>query len=400
MIRLDSKIEQSTALRAALCLHARCRRSTMAGVESSIISLLSSLTDSLTSSTSSFPADFEALLPPEDGISLLDTKNELLLSYIQNLVFLIILKLKSNNGKTVDDDAEVRNATVKKLAELRVYTERGVRPLEGRLKYQTDKVLRAADESSRSLPRLSNGANGKIKNTAATDSNDEVSDSDADDTVRAAVPDELSYRPNPAALIRKPDATKDKTVSSPRKDATYKPPRITPTAMPRMGSSIREERDSRRQRKSHLLDEYVSNEMSSAPLAEPSIGSNSTILNRGRGSLSARQREKQQERTDYEERNLARLPGESKAEKRKAKARGEGVRRNEYGGEDWTGLGEVGDRVARSVGRSRDGARSVLERRQKRPRNDMDGSGLGIGDNFEKRRRVLESRNDKQRRRC
>ena len=371
----------------------------MAGVEISVSPLLSSLTDSLTSATSSFPAEFEVLLPPEDGISLLDTKNELLLSYIQNLVFLIILKLRNNNRETVDDDGEFRNAAIKKLAELRVYIERGVRPLEGRLKYQIDKVLRAADDSSMQLPKLSNGANGEVKNVVGVESNDEESDSEADGIMMRAVPDELSYRPNPAALIRKPDATKDKTVSLSRKDATYKPPRITPTTMPQMGSSVREERDARKQRKSHLLDEYVSNELSSAPLAEPSIGSNSTILSRGRGSLSARQRVKQQERTDYEERNLARFPGESKAEKRKAKARGEGVRRNEYGGEDWTGLGEVGDRVAKSVGRSRDAARSVLERRQKRPRNDMEGSGPGIGDNFEKRRRVLEGRAEKKQRR-
>jgi U3 small nucleolar ribonucleoprotein protein LCP5 len=159
----------------------------------------------------------------------------------------------------------------------------------------------------------------------------------------------------------------------------------------------------RRQARSHLLDEYVSSELLSAPLAEPSVGSNRTILHGGRASLSARQREKERERTDYEERNFARLPGESKAEKRKARARGEGTTRNVYGGEQWVELAEVGDRVARSVGKGRDAGRSVLERMEKRRRRsgggDERGGGVGIGEAFEKRRRVMEARAEKKARR-
>jgi hypothetical protein len=67
----------------------------------------------------------------------------------------------------------------------------------------------------------------------------------------------------------------------------------------------------------HLLDEYVSSELSSTPLIETSISFDSTILDRGHDSLNARQKEKEKERTEDEERNLARLPGESKVEKRK-----------------------------------------------------------------------------------
>lgn len=368
----------------------------MAAVDSSVLGLLSTLTASLSSAVSSLPSDHTLLLPPTDGISLLDTKNELLLSYIQNLVFLVILKLRQASDSETDHNA----AAIKKLVELRVYTERGVRPLEGRLKYQIEKVLRAADDAEKSAVDKVNSEskrNGRtIKDGEADEGGTEDSESDIEgDPTR---PDDLSYRPNPAALLRKAEPKSNGHSATSHKDSTYKPPRITPTSMPQSASSTRESNASRRQRKSHLLDEYVSAELSSAPLAEPSIGSNSTILNRGRSSLNARERDKQRERMEYEERNLARLPGESKAEKRKAKARGEGPgRKNEYGGEDWTGLGEVGDRVARSVGRGSSKG-GVLERREKRGRDDGDrgGGGIGIGDAFEKRRRVMEGRAERK----
>ena len=369
----------------------------MAAVETSISALLLTLTESISSAPSSLPSDHDILLPPTNGISLLDTKNELLLSYIQNLVFLIILKLR--NGKDPEDGAgkDLNAAAIKQLVELRVYTERGVRPLEGRLKYQIEKVLRAADDAERSVASKINGGTQESKTTKHVDASDSDSEASESEQATPTKPDDLSYRPNPAALVRKSDPSSTKMALTSQKLTTYKPPRITPTTMP---SSAPSSRQDRRQRKSHLLDEYVSSELSSAPLAEPSIGSNSTIMNRGRGSMSTREREKQKERQDYEERNLSRLPGESKAEKKKARARGEdGGRRNEYGGEDWTGLGEVGDRVAKSVGKGKEGSRSMLERREKRKRDgggDGRTGGVGIGDAFEKRKRVMVGRMERK----
>ena len=65
-------------------------------------------------------------------------------------------------------------------------------------------------------------------------------------------------------------------------------------------------------------------------------------------------------------------------------------------------LAEVGDRVARSVGKGRDAGRSVLERMEKTRRSgggDERGGGVGIGEAFEKRRRVMEARAEKKARR-
>lgn len=389
----------------------------------SLPGLLTILTDSLTSATSSFPTPSNSLVPPVDGISLVDTKNDLLLSYIQNLVFLIILRLReASDGRTFDSDLRtIGNAAVEKLVEARAYLEKGVRPLEGRLKYQIEKVLRAAEDAERANTQSAmagKGRNKKITNgIKSTIQDSDASDSDSDsggsrDTTTSPeaqrMTDDLSYRPNPTALLPKPDNFEHPKCSSTAGSSAYKPPRITPTSMPDLPSTTNANtnaRSDRRNRKSYLLDEYVSTELSSAPAAEPSIGSNSTILGRGRGALSMRDRDRERERTEYEERNFSRLPKESKSERRKSRASGGGGRRDEFGGEDWTGLGDIGDRVARSVGRGsgsgREGKGGVLERREKRRRDGdnigVSGRGPAIGETFEKRRKILEDRAERKR---
>ena len=67
--------------------------------------LLNTLTDSLATATDSLSSTAN-LAPPSDGISLLDTKNELLLSYLHNLVFLIILKLRHHSSSPSYSRAE------------------------------------------------------------------------------------------------------------------------------------------------------------------------------------------------------------------------------------------------------------------------------------------------------
>jgi U3 small nucleolar ribonucleoprotein protein LCP5 len=364
----------------------------MAAIDSSLPALLDTLTTSLTSAISAFPEEHNTILPPADGISLLDVKNELLLSYLQNLVFLIILKLRNDPGSS-----SIGIEAVKKLNEQRVYLEKGVRPLEARLKYQIDKVLRAADEAERSVATkksaLSTLKNGKAINGASGSDASDSSDSDASSSAVAEAPaiSDISYQPNPATLLRNADPAASKSTKSTNGGA-YKPPRITATSMP---STTRSEPKSRA-RKSHLIDEYIAHDLSSAPQAQPSIGSNNTILDRGRSGMSARDRETEKERTRYEEANLTRLPTMTKAERKKARGRDQ---RDVFGGEDWTGLGGLGDRIGRSVGGSKGG---MLERREKRKRDTGDsvrgdGHNLAIGESFEKRRKVLAGRMKKRR---
>ncbi|ETI25444.1 hypothetical protein G647_02217 [Cladophialophora carrionii CBS 160.54] len=380
-------------------------------VEDQTSTLLATLTTALESAASAFPDTEQQFLPPGEGISLLDIKNDLLLSYLQNLVFLVVLKLR--NGYS-EDSADITSDVVKKLVELRIYLERGVRPLESKLKYQIDKVVRAAEEADR---RTARKVTAKQKSKEPTtkelagdvsdefDSDTAESDDDHDAQEKDVTNADFSAAPRPAALLQSAGATRKEgaTSKSPSTaSGAYKPPRITPTAMP-VPATQRDRDAPARKRKSHLLDEYIDEELSTAPRAQPSIGSNHTIVKHGRGAMSTRDRENERERADYEERNFVRLPAESKAERRKARLRGEADSRDLFGGEDWTGLGGLGDRINRTVaGRSRDEGTSLLERRQKRGRDTQDGprrDGVGIGESFEKRRKVMQQRLDKKSRR-
>ena len=365
----------------------------------SIGPVLETVTQSLTTAVDSLSTE-TALELPADGISLLNVKNELLLDYLQNLVFLVLHKLqqlKPHSGESHQD--KTFESAVKKLIHARVFLERGTRPLEGRLKYQIDNLLRAAATDDKK-PSIKSRLNGKKVTQAqsgpGSDENDSSTATDAEDVSSDVDNDELSSRPNIPARLQKAQSEARPSASSKallQINGTYKPPKITPTVMP---ETLREKRPERRQ-KSNLLEEYVNTELSSAPAAQPSIGSSGTILNHGRSSMSARGREKERERTEYEEKNFTRLAKESKADRRKALARGEGGRKNMYGGEDFVGLGDLGDGVSRSVGRK--GASSVLERRDKRRRehDDMSG-GVRMGEGFEKKRRILEGRARKKHR--
>ncbi|KAK2749109.1 hypothetical protein FQN55_003811 [Onygenales sp. PD_40] len=379
--------------------------------QSSLATSLETLTSSLSSALSSLPnsqphdvaADNATILPPSDGISLLDTKNEIFLSYLQNLVFVILLQLRHLSTDSPDAETDIKNAdsslrsgAVKKLNELRVYLERGVRPLEGRLKYQVDKVLKAAEDAERN--QLAAASKGKKQSKGSKDrgdgsgsESDEMSGSESDSSEASDADediDELAYRPNLAAFSRgQQDETKSKS-SSKRDtgDGIYRPPKIKPTALPTT-SDNREEKRGRRTAKSAIIDEFVNAEMSSAPMAEPSIGT--TIRAGGRSVRSEKDRTKELERRTYEETNFVRLPKETKKERAK---RG-GDRPGGYGGEEWRGLGEGADRIERLTRRSRGGgsSNSVLEKSRKRRATEDGprGDGVNVGDGFEKRRKKI-----------
>lgn len=282
-----------------------------------LLPLLDTLTDSLTSAASSLPSATN-LAPPADGISLLDAKNELLLSYLHNLVFLVILKLRNQSSTSPAEGSSLNDVVTQKLVELRIYTEKGVRPLEGRLKYQLDKLLLAASEAS--VEPAPTGA-VKIPITSErriVESNASASDSDAEIAPRPAIPD-LAYRPNPSAFARPSDSKATRQSTS---DGLYRPPRITPTALPTTDALSRKKEV--KPRKSHTLNAFIHEEMDDAPIAEPSIGAGS--------GLKGREKEKEEEKRGYEETRLVRLPGEKK---KKDRRRGEGF------GEDLAdGLGD------------------------------------------------------------
>lgn len=373
----------------------------MTGLQS-LSALLPKIQSSLESAQGSIPTA-ESALPPANGISLLDVKAELFLAYLQNLVFFILVKLRNHNNhdasSVVDGDHssnhDLADEAVKKLVELRVYLERGVRPLEGRLKYQIDKAIRAAD----TVPQKQ-AANGAIKGTKAKNgrkkpasrasasnsgsdydekraSSAASSNSDAEDSSDVSI-DELAYRPNPAAFIRPQQAQKSRTKDE-TSDDIYRPPRVMPTAMPTTDANHRDSIRRAKPLRSEAVDEYISHELSNAPAAEPSVGS--TIVAGGRRNKSAKERQVEEERRAYEESNFVRLPKESKKERAKKR-----TRQNDggFGGEELRGLGEGAERITKATAkRSRLGGGGRLT--EDGPRGD----GFAVGTSLGKKRRKL-----------
>ncbi|PYH38778.1 small subunit rRNA maturation protein LCP5 [Aspergillus neoniger CBS 115656] len=369
-----------------------------------ISALLETLTTCLNSTGSSLPKTKRdapsdvSIEPPQDGISLLDTKSDLLLSYMQNLVFLVIFQLrglKSSADKNAEKNDSLPDDIVKKLVELRVYLDRGVRPLEGRLKYQVDKVIKAAEDAERAergatAPKKSKKAKKSARDEESgsdegSSDNEGDSEEDEEDEDEEDI-DEMAFRPNVSAFSKKvePEAKQDKAAARATSDGIYRPPRIMPTALPTTETRERRERP---QRRSNVIDEFVSAEMSSAPMAEPSIGS--TIVRGGRQTKSKKDREREAERTRYEETNFVRLAKESKKDRAK-RLRAEGPR-GTFGGEEWRGLTEGADRITKLTRRAQ-GSGSALDRSRKRKNEDgQRDDGMGVGQIFEKRRKKVDS---------
>ncbi|KAL8734347.1 MAG: hypothetical protein Q9166_001545 [cf. Caloplaca sp. 2 TL-2023] len=316
---------------------------------------LSTVTDSLTSAIDVIPTA-EALTPRSEGLSLLDTKNELLLSYLQNFVFLILYKIRNHHASLEVNDQDVEPSyddLIKNLVSLRLYLEKGVRPLESRLRYQLDKLLLAASEAtSHSDHQLSNKRTKPPKRSSSASS---ASNSDIDPQAATPTISDLSHRPNLSAFRRPRQSS---APSSKRDSNVYRPPRITPTALP---TTDRPSKDSSRKRKNNMLDTFVREELSSAPVAEPSIGA-------GTG-LRGRDAEKERERKEYEELRLVRLPTEGGKKKKGRRER-------------------IGGRFEDILGGAGEGLGDAVKGGGKRRKVAGGGDGLRVGEAWERRTKM------------
>lgn len=332
---------------------------------------------------------------PKDGISLLDVKNELLLSYLQNLIFLILVKLrkaKEADASDSDDESSVDNEVVKKLVELRLYLEKGVRPMEDKLRYQIEKVLRAADDAERNEKAVAAAADNKSESESGSDS-DEASDEEdeeegGDSKMTPANVSDLAFRPSLGALAR--STTNATSKSSKDTNGVYKPPKIAPTSMP---TTEARERRQRGPIKSATMDEFIADEMSSAPQAQPSIGTN--IIQFGRRLKTAGERKEEDERRNYEERNFVRLANASKTDRAKQAAVDARRGRMNYGGEEFRDLSMGVDRINRMTKKSGGGGtKALLEKSRKRGPETTDGprgsGNAAMGERYEKRLKVLD----------
>ncbi|RWA11839.1 hypothetical protein EKO27_g3266 [Xylaria grammica] len=361
--------------------------------------LLESLTNSLSSALEATPK-LAGIDKTENGVSLLDIKNELLLSYLQNLVFLILIKIRNAKGDDADSSespTELPDTVVKKLVELRLYLDKGVRPLEERLRFQLDKIIRAVDDADRNEKMAKEAEDAESESGSESDdgSDDDGGDEtgrDSDDKTRSLT----NAKQGPSFSNFSAPVSVGMAAAAQDKTGVYRAPKITPTVMP---TTERRERAERRPVKSATINEYIADELSTAPSALPSVGSN--VVFGGRKVKSATDRDEEQRRREFEETNFVRLPKESKkqrAEKNKMERRSAKM---SFGGEEWRDLGEGVDRINKLTRQREGGGRStkaLLEKSRKRGRDTADsgrGSGLSgdtreIGERFSKKVKVME----------
>lgn len=131
--------------------------------------------------------------PTAEGISYLEAKHLLLLSYCQSLVYYLLRKAK---GLSIDGHPVVRS-----LVEIRLFLEK-IRPIDKKLQYQIQK-----------LTTIGRGA------AESTASNEKETDAPR------RTEDLLKYRPNPDMLVSKSDTTAEGG------SGVYKPPKFAPASM-------------------------------------------------------------------------------------------------------------------------------------------------------------------------
>jgi U3 small nucleolar ribonucleoprotein protein LCP5 len=366
--------------------------------------LLASLTQSL-SLAQEGTSKISTIDHPKDGISLLDVKNELLLSYLQNLVFLILVKLRNakSDGKDTSKDKEddLDEVVRSKLVELRLYLEKGARPLEEKLRFSIDRFLRTAEDAQRREKMKELKASGKTGSStdesgSGSEDGEDEDDSEGEESSSRPQPKRgnLSAGPNMGALmddVALRPAKRGEDGDTP--EGVYRPPRRERQVME---TTKTREKATRRPMRSHTMDEFIASELSAAPVAEPSIGT--TIVQGGRRMKTTQERRDETERTEYEETNFTRLPTASKKDRAKKAKQADRSGRMQFGGEEWHNLGEGVDRIDRLTKRKEGGAgsgvRAMLEKSRKRGPDTADGPrGSGhqeIGDRFHKKARLMD----------
>ncbi|KAJ0525849.1 hypothetical protein HanHA300_Chr09g0316701 [Helianthus annuus] len=157
------------------------------------------------------------LYPTSDGISYLEAKHLLLLSYCQSLVYYLLRKA---NGLPIQGHPLVHS-----LLETRLFLEK-IRPIDKKLQYQIQKLTRLTGNS--------------------------VDGVGSDDKKPHERDDALKLRPNPEMLIDK--------VAPDDNDGKYRPPKIAPASMDESKTSKQERNVSRKEKQAFrqaLQNEYT-----------------------------------------------------------------------------------------------------------------------------------------------
>ncbi len=291
-------------------------------------------------------------------ISLLSLKNEALLSYLQNVILVVLSKvetLKVGIKKSSSDEEgnekeqelidKIRNDAVIGTIKQRAVLEKGVKGLEKKISYQIDKSVRTYLKGQKDY-----------EDGLAIHDEKNIDDDDDDDSDVNSEEDEMNSKPN-AQAIKPSEGERFSRSEDGSSTAKYKPPKISAV------TPFSEKSTSQRRRKNNTMDEFLAEE-TELPQSQVSIGS--TILSNGRyGTKTDRDRQKEAEIQRYEEDNFTRLPEPSK---KKNNAILKKRQQNSFGGEDWSMLDSKRDGIAEATRRKKSG--SLYERSKKKRRQE------------------------------
>lgn len=266
-----------------------------------------------------------------DGISLLTVKNDAMLDYLHHVVAVCITKISGRSLAGSSSSSKDRNSQgpadlVQNLVKLRLMLEK-LRPLEDRLKYQMDKLLRAAADADKEVML---GRSQPASDDKKIKSKEDVSDDDD-----AASNDDLAFRPNPSAFMqdkaratakssksssndrrkRRGDSSDDSEESDEEggKTAVYRPPKLVPM------SYDPDARSNKKGRSSITRNSALLSDLTAGMSANPYEASSAGVGVGGRGRLAAKTsaRAKALARMEeFEEENFTRLV-QSKKDARK-----------------------------------------------------------------------------------
>ncbi|KAI8327481.1 Sas10/Utp3/C1D family-domain-containing protein [Choanephora cucurbitarum] len=224
------------------------------------------------------------------GVSFLEVKYQVMLQYILELAYFVHLKI---SGQQIEN-----SPVVDSLVELRVILDR-MKPIEAKLKYQIDKLVRAA----------------------VIDKNTQKPAAEAENTEVTADP--LAFKPNPMNLLNKDnDEDEDEALDEDTTtDGVYRPPKLAPVAYDENAGkkSGKKERDEARLKekasRSRIMKDLMS-EMSENPEEVGVYGG----VNEGTG-YGDRVDNLIAEKNQYEEDNYVRLAVTRKEKQRMNKNR-------------------------------------------------------------------------------
>ncbi|KAJ3412925.1 hypothetical protein HDV05_008713 [Chytridiales sp. JEL 0842] len=177
-----------------------------------LISKVKEAKDKLTPLLKSLDSDE---LKTSKGVSLLEVKLHSMLSYMANLSFFALMKI---HGQPIED-----HPSIDQLIELRVVLDK-IKPLEGKLKYQIDKLVKIANDAEN---EDGDPVENLRKKFLVTD-DDDVDKSTKKLTKDTSLGDPLQFRPNPMAFASNDADELQDGDGGLDNSGIYRPPRVAP----------------------------------------------------------------------------------------------------------------------------------------------------------------------------